>query len=230
MEFNATVDLIVRELNEAMEIIEDLRNYKGVPHIQVELAKSKCRNAAEVIRLLKTIQEKDSQDIQETETAGNNEEPAPVSTRPAPADIKYELPSVKTLTPVREPQPIKEKPVKTTKKTSGKVTLADTFTRKSDSINEKLGVRKDDEGMRDLLKSKPITSLSEAIGINDKFLFIREIFNGNSDLYNKTIINLDNSSCFDDARTIIMDYTGNEENDVVRQLLELVKRKFPADE
>ena len=31
MDFNTTVDLIVRELNEAVEIIEDLKNYPGCP-------------------------------------------------------------------------------------------------------------------------------------------------------------------------------------------------------
>jgi hypothetical protein len=42
MDFKATVDLIIKDLDEAREIIDDLKNYPGVPHLQVELAKSKC--------------------------------------------------------------------------------------------------------------------------------------------------------------------------------------------
>ncbi len=58
MDFNATVDLIIKDLNEAREIIDDFRNYPGVPVLQVEIAKSKCKSAAEVIALLKNIQGK----------------------------------------------------------------------------------------------------------------------------------------------------------------------------
>ena len=58
MDFNATVDLIIKELNEVREIIDDLKSYPGVPALQVELAKSKCKSAAEVIGLLKDVKEK----------------------------------------------------------------------------------------------------------------------------------------------------------------------------
>jgi hypothetical protein len=56
MDFNAMVDLIIKDLKDAGEIIDDLKNYPGVPVLQVELAKSKCKNAAEVIALLKGLQ------------------------------------------------------------------------------------------------------------------------------------------------------------------------------
>ena len=57
MDFNATIDLIIKDLDEAREIIDDLKKYPGVPVLQVELAKSKCKSAGEVIALLKTIKE-----------------------------------------------------------------------------------------------------------------------------------------------------------------------------
>ena len=46
MDFNSTVDLIIKDLNEALKIIDDFKNYPGVPLLQVELAKSKCKSAA----------------------------------------------------------------------------------------------------------------------------------------------------------------------------------------
>ena len=60
MDFNATIDLIIKDLREASDIIDDLKKYPGVPHLQVELAKSKCRSAGEVIALLKTLKENPS--------------------------------------------------------------------------------------------------------------------------------------------------------------------------
>ena len=77
----------------------------------------------------------------------------------------------------------------------------------------------------------PITNLSEAIGVNDKFLFIREIFDGNKDAYTQAISRLDHAESLTDARAVIMSYTGdNNENEAVKQLLDLVKRKLPSNE
>ena len=55
MDFNSTIDLIIKDLNEASEIIDDLKKYPGVPALQVEFAKSKCKSAGEVIALLKNM-------------------------------------------------------------------------------------------------------------------------------------------------------------------------------
>ena len=55
MDFNATIDLIIKDLRDASDIIDDLKKYPGVPQLQVELAKSKCKSAGEVIALLKTL-------------------------------------------------------------------------------------------------------------------------------------------------------------------------------
>ena len=82
-----------------------------------------------------------------------------------------------------------------------------------------------------MLKSKHINSLTEAIGINDRFLFIREIFNGNKDTYSQAVTRLENATSITDAKAVIMSYTGdNIENKAVKQLLDLVKRKLPSNE
>ena len=60
MDFNATIDLIIKDLKEASDIIDDLKKYPGVPLLQVELAKSKCKSAGEVIAMLKTLKENPS--------------------------------------------------------------------------------------------------------------------------------------------------------------------------
>jgi hypothetical protein len=101
----------------------------------------------------------------------------------------------------------------------------------SERLNEQHGNRTGEEDVAELLKSKPLSSLSEAIGINDKFLFIREIFDGKNEAYAQAIARLDKAESISDARAVIMSYTGdNKENEAVKQLIELVKRKLPAHE
>ncbi len=60
MDFNATIDLIIKDLKEASDIIDDLKKYPGVPALQVELAKLKCRSAGECIAILKNLKETSS--------------------------------------------------------------------------------------------------------------------------------------------------------------------------
>ena len=226
MDFNTTVDLIIRELNEAVEIIDDFKSYQNIPFLQVELAKSKCRNAAEVIRLLKNLQNNSPVTKEASEQKVTSEKQ--VIEKPVTEIRKQEKVERKPEIRRQEPVKAKEEPPRMSKQLTETVTLGDTFGQRTDSLNEKMGIRKDEDDISGLIKSKPITRLSEAIGINDKFLFMRELFNGNPELYNKTIASLDSSGTFTDARAIVMNFAGNDaENQAAKQLLELVKRKFP---
>ena len=196
MDFNATIDLIIKDLNEASEIIDDLKKYPGVPALQVELAKSKCRSAGDVIALLKSLGDiipVRNEKVQEKEKE--------------PETKKSEIKSTETFI------------------------LADKFTPASDLYDEQSASIKAEKDLSDHLKVKSITSLSEAIGISDKFLFMGEIFDGNKAAYAQAISKLDKTESLEDATAIIMSYTGqNAENEAVVQLLELVKLKLSANE
>jgi len=131
----------------------------------------------------------------------------------------------------RTPQTASPEPEHPVKKPAEGGTIGDSFSHLSSRFNEQLGNRKADDDLTGVIKSKPITSLTEAIGINDRFLFIREIFDGNKDAYSQAITKLENTTSIIDARAVIMSYTGdNDESDAVKQLLDLVKRKLPSNE
>jgi hypothetical protein len=223
MDFNSAVDLIIRDLNEARDIIDDLRNYPGVPVIQVELAKSKCRSAADVIALLKNMQGPSVPEIKKESLIKTEEKKG----KPAEKAEPPVRPSVFQQSPVTR----KDKTVISGKKIPDSAIFADTFSHLPNSLNEQLGSLRDDGDVSEILKTKPLADLSDAIGVNDKFLFIREIFNGNPESYEQAISKLNDAASFTDARAIILSYTGNnEETDSSRQLLDLVKRKFHTDE
>jgi len=223
MDFNSTIDLIIRDLEEAREIIDDLKKYPGVPVLQVELAKSKCKTAGEVIALLKTLK---NNVIVEEKTRNVIEEPI----RKEVVD-KKESESQKTEAESQKPLITEEEHEHHVKKQSESSIIADTFSHLSGSLNEQIGSHKADLDLSQRLKSKPISSLTEAIGVNDRFLFIREIFNNNKDAYAQAISRLDHAENLCDANAIIMSYTGdNIETEAIIQLLDLVKRKFPSYE
>jgi hypothetical protein len=235
MDFNATIDLIIKDLNEAREIIDDLKKYPGVPALQVELAKSKCKSAGEVIALLKNQRESiplpKDESIQQQLPHITEEKKTPERS------VKIILPPEEkkqgTVSDESSPPPVikKEDSKKITKKVPESTIIADKFSHLSNRFNEQLGSMKSNDDLSDNLKTKPLTNLSEAIGVNDRFLFIREIFDGNRDTYIQAISRLDNVENLTDARAVIMSYTGDSnENEAVRQLLDLVKRKLASNE
>jgi hypothetical protein len=223
MDFNATVDLIIKDLHEARDIIDDFKNYPEIPVLQIELAKSKCKSAAEVIALLKSSSHTPADTIK-VESFVRTEVKKSVSSEIIPPSPKQEIISQPAPAPVIEPQVPK-------KKSLSKAIVADTFNNLPGRLNEQLGGNRDDDDISGIIKTKHLVNLSDAIGINDKFIFIREIFNGNTEIFNNTISRLELAQDFTDAEKIISDYAGdNSDNAAFRQLVELVKRKFTSDE
>ena len=211
MDLNATIDIIIRDLNEAREIIDDLKRYPGVPELQVELAKSKCKSASEVIAMIKRLSL------------------APVERHSEIVAEKVEVKTEKeTFTePVKPDAEI----IPAGKKHSGVSILADQFAGRTESFNEQLGTRKHGDDVLEILRTKPLSSLNDAIGINDKFLFIREIFDGSTESYNEAIQQLEKVGNISDAMAVIMGYAGdNSGSEAVTQLVDLIKRKFISHE
>jgi len=254
MDFNATIDLIIKDLDEARKIIDDLKKYPGVPALQVELAKSKCKSAGEVIALLKEVNISESTPVK----ASHNEEvkPQKESSSPVISSTVEVIPEqqeiekkkavkpviskpVVTETPASDPvvQIISEVPPKSepvtdqAKKVDESTILADSFSHLSNRFNEQLGTLRKDDDVSSQMNAKPISSLAEAIGLNDKFLFMKEIFNGDKEAYSQAIARLEISTSLADARAVVMSYTGNNvENEAVKLLIDLVKRKLPSNE
>jgi hypothetical protein len=196
MDFNSTIDLIIKDLNEASEIIDDLKKYPGVPALQVELAKSKCRSAGDVIALLKNLADA-----------------VPVQKEPA------------------QEKPKKPEAVASEIITFETTTVADKFDPPSDLYDEKIATGKTEKDLSDQLKANPIASLSEVIGIGEKFLFIGELFKGDKEAYSQALSRLDKAENLNDALAIIMSYTDEKpENEAVVQLLNLVKLKLLSNE
>lgn len=233
MDLNATIDIIIKDLNEAREIIDDLKKYPGVPELQIELAKSKCKSASEIIALFKTLQAKITPPVQEKQRM--DEEPIieKVLVQPEKVVAVPEKPVGEVIiTLIQEAPPIaREEKVQSLKRPSEQSIIADQFSNRPESFNEKLGSHKHEEDVLEILRTKPLSSLDEAIGINDKFLFIREIFDGSVDKYNQAIEKLESVGTISDAMAVIMSYTGeNTGNEAISQLVDLIKRKFLAHE
>jgi hypothetical protein len=220
MDLKKTIDYIISDLRETRDIIDDLKNYPDVPLLQIELAKSKCKSAEELIVLLKNLEEIEPK---ESAPSANKSETCIVEDKVEEL-IEIDI-NEDTGTQIAEP----EQPASNMQ--TGRTILSDRFRNNSGNINELIGIKKGDGDINSMLRSKPISNLADAIGINDKFYYVREIFKGNLASYEEAIKKLNLVEDIDDARAIIMSYTGdNEENTAILQLFELIKRKILTNE
>ncbi len=80
------------------------------------------------------------------------------------------------------------------------------------------------------LQRKPVADLATAIGINDKFLLLNELFGGSMEKYNKSIRSLNNFSTLLGAKTYMselqIEFQWDCESDAYKKLDDLVERRF----
>jgi len=103
-----------------------------------------------------------------------------------------------------------------------KKSVAETF-QKERSLNDVIGESKAEETT---LGNGPISSLSAAIGLNDRVLFIREIFNNNTDKFNTVIEQLDKMETIQQAVDYLRVNLTLEKNDTSMRFVDLLKRRF----
>lgn len=93
-------------------------------------------------------------------------------------------------------------------------TLADTIAPPRDMASE-------------ILHNEPITDLRQAIGLNDKFLLIRDLFGGDGAAFERAIETLNGFDDLDDCMIFIAEhYAWNPNSDGAKLLMELLERKF----
>jgi hypothetical protein len=97
------------------------------------------------------------------------------------------------------------------------------------SLNDRLKQQKTELG--EVLKESPIKDLRKAIGINDRFVFINDLFRGDEPMYERSIKTINSFHIFAEAeywinRELIVKLGWDEENEIVRHFYLLVKRRF----
>lgn len=94
---------------------------------------------------------------------------------------------------------------------------------KEPSLNDAIGEKKTPETT---IASGPISSLRAAIGLNDRFLFIREIFGNNTDKYNTIIDQLDKLETQQQAVELLKANLTLQKNETSMKFVDLLKRRF----
>ena len=109
-------------------------------------------------------------------------------------------------------------------------TIADKFKDDKQSLNEKLSGVQNDKSIAAKLQKNPIADLKAAIGINEKFKFINELFEGNLQKYNDEIAKLNTFGNINEAEKHISllksEFSWKEGSEAFHELSELISRRY----
>jgi len=133
--------------------------------------------------------------------------------------------------PEPAPQKQTDEPKETVKKTPRKVEPQVAIAQQPDhlTIADKMAQHEDDS-LAARLQRKSINDLKAAIGINEKFLFVNELFAGSMEKYNKSINLLNEVSTLEGAKVCLdelkIELQWSSNSEAYNKLKELVVRRF----
>jgi hypothetical protein len=105
----------------------------------------------------------------------------------------------------------------------------DLFSTETKTLSDRF-TGKEEQSLADKLQESEINDLREAIGINEKFLFINELFNGDMGRYNNVLDQINSMQSKSGINTLFMEITierqWNTEMEAYLKFKDLVDRKF----
>ncbi|MDT8309486.1 MAG: hypothetical protein RQ866_08130, partial [Bacteroidales bacterium] len=108
--------------------------------------------------------------------------------------------------------------------------LADKFKEKAVSLNDLIQAHKADKSIGSQMQNNPISNLKTAIGINEKFIFVYELFSGDTNLYHEAIEALNSRASHADAIQYLEElhqkFHWDIENAAFHKLIDLVNRRY----
>ncbi len=146
-------------------------------------------------------------------------------------EIKRNAETLQQISAVNKPQIVFEEDTSTTQNNFVEIKreINEHIATITPSINDKLKQTKIDLG--DTLTEAYIRDLKKAIGINDRFLFINELFRGDEAMYERSIKTINSFSILPEAeywiqRELKTKIGWKEKSEVVMQFDQLIKRRF----
>jgi len=215
---NTKIENILSDLERIRHLISQHESISQIPEIERDILLSAIRDLYS--GLLQIPDNKQSVNIQTDVPTSKPvsipaSKPTGIGSKSGSSEIKKE-----TVQPRKTADKKKAKPE----------TISDKLQGERQFVYETLAEKAVQQNISSKLQSKPISSIISAIGINDKFKLIRDLFNEDSESYARAIKKLDTCNNFNEAFNYIStSFNWDMEDDSVQFILDLVRRKFIVD-
>jgi len=202
----------------------------------IEAAEEQVENVPEEIRYFEKpeVEEKPEETpepVAETKTASSYtlRKPTLFDTPAEPEKPQTQAPGIAAEHRAYLPSFEQEDEVPTLIQHQGRKELNDLVAQRQESLNDKLKEPKKE--LAHLLKESPVKDLRKAIGINDRFLFVNELFRGDEAMYERSIKTINSFHVLSEAeywinRELKVKLGWDDEKDTVQHFYHLVRRRF----
>lgn len=95
------------------------------------------------------------------------------------------------------------------------------------SVNDLMSA--DPSSLEHKISNRPVPNIQASIGINDRFQYIRELFDGSADTFGTTVSELDKMSNINEAVKYLQQNFKWKKNETSLKFINLVKRRFLND-
>ncbi len=223
MNYKHTLKAAMADLQEINNLLNTIYNKSTVSSIELDLALQKIRNLYDIMLMISpeeinipentaTGEPIDAAGIKDIDPEQMHREP--VQTDNQKKKIQEESAgNEEVIAPAAERKP------------QSKV-LSDRLSEKKllhDDLHQKVHYK----DLSSRVQAKPVSDISTAIGINERFLYIRELFNNDAMKYENAIKTLNESANFNEAFNYMSrEFDWDMDSELVQGLLEIVRRKF----
>ena len=111
-----------------------------------------------------------------------------------------------------------------------KESIAEKFQGKRKFMTDSLSNQIKEKPVASKLQAKPVDDITKEIGVHDRFMFTKELFNGDSNLFEDTLNKVNQFNDIADALIYLQEnFNWNENNKAANKFIELVRRKLLND-
>lgn len=243
MQYKNTIEAVYIHLDEIQQLVAKLGVDGAVRAIDVDLTLDKIRNVYDLLIHLRNESTEPVFEVPEEESkeakvpgVGTDEEMPEEEDNPIELSVEpTEVPEgAEVVEESERPEPAIEKKEATQAEIHSRVkpvnerrNIGESFAKDKPSLHEELTQSTPKEDLSSKLKTKPISSLSSAIGLNEKFELIQNLFDGDTNKYNHTLDVLNMATDFNEAYEYLSTNFNWEMNEpLVQRILELIRRKL----
>jgi hypothetical protein len=238
---------IIREeitalINNIKSHSDNVSDYERIPQLELELILSKIKKLYEKSVIFNYLYEHDKISFMMDDDDDDDEkvaapEPLTEPVKREAIEEKVEMPKEEII--ISEEQVI-QKPLKSVdgnafkeemivEKKTGDINSK--LKNSSSDLNEKIGKNKIYASISAKMQMNPISDISKGMGINEKFYYANELFNGNSEAFQKSVSILNSFNNLAEAEHYIKEsladqYKWNFDSFAVKNFLELVQRRY----
>ena len=229
MEFKHTLEVLYTQAEEIRNMAEKLQQEEEIRKIDLDLLLEKLRNVYDLACDLQSVSAIEDKSIPVPE-----DRPDPIR---EPEEKEVPEPEFEVKHPVEDENVVEEESSgekksppdskKEESKKTGSGLVSDRFTSSGPSLNEEMSTKAKKEDISSQYKTSPISSITSAIGINERFELINELFDGDKERFDKTIEALNSADTFVKAYSYLeKNFNWDMDSAHVQRILELIRRKL----